>query len=170
MANQTNLEVTQAQQHAPDMKANVGKGWTMQGGKVSTTGGGTRYTAAGAEDLNYNNPLNQTIERAWYDGKIVFAITGEPMRLTRGDEVKWAKEYQPVKAVQLDQSGWMTSHTPVPGQLNVYATAPGDETYSAIWKFYYVMVPENYQPNSLRSEHDCLNSGYEIRESNFYRN
>lgn len=169
MAN-TSPQVTQARNNPPKLEANVGKGWTMQGGKVSTTGAGTKYTADGAEDLTYNNPLNQTIERAWYDGKIVFAITGEPMRLTGSDQVKWAKEYQPVKSVQLDENGWMVGHQPVPGQLNVYAVVPGDERYSAVWKFYYVMVPDNYQPNSLRSEQDCLQSGYEIRESNFYRN
>lgn len=37
--------------------------------------------------------------------------------------------------------------------------------YSAIWQFNYVIVPRGYIPNTLRSERDCLRSGYEIRKS-----
>jgi hypothetical protein len=42
--------------------------------------------------------------------------------------------------------------------------------YSAIWQFNYVIVPRDYEPNSFRSERDCLRSGYEIRRSLVFEN
>lgn len=142
----------------------------MADGRVSEAGAGKGFRSDGAEALSYDNPLSQTVERAWYDGKIVFALVGEPMQLGDAHGIKVAKEYQPVHAVDLDQDGWMTSHKPVHGQLNVYGSIPGQHEYSAIWKFYYVMVPDGYEANTLRSEQDCLDSGYQIKESNYYRN
>jgi len=42
--------------------------------------------------------------------------------------------------------------------------------YSPIWQFNYVIVPRDYVANSLRSERDCLRSGYEIRQSQMFEN
>jgi hypothetical protein len=47
---------------------------------------------------------------------------------------------------------------------------PGMENYSPIWQFNYVIVPRDYQANTLRSERDCLDSGYPIRRSNVFEN
>jgi hypothetical protein len=44
------------------------------------------------------------------------------------------------------------------------------KTYSPIWQFNYVIVPRDYAPNALRSERDCLKSGYEIRRSAVFEN
>ncbi len=92
------------------------------------------------------------------------------MMITDRDRVEWAKEYQPVHEGKLDDKGWLESARKVEGQSNIYDTVPGDKGYSAILKFYYVIVPQDYQPNTLRSEQDCLDSGYEIRESSSYEN
>ena len=39
------------------------------------------------------------------------------------------------------------------------------EQYSPLWQFNYVIVPRDYEPNSLRSEGDCLDSGFPIEKS-----
>lgn len=66
--------------------------------------------------------------------------------------------------------GRLESARKIEGQHNICDTVPDDKGYSAIWKFYYVIVPQDYQPNTLRSEQDYLDSGYEIRESSYYEN
>ena len=58
----------------------------------------------------------------------------------------------------------------VPGQLNIYDSIPGMAKYSPIWQFNYVVVPRDYVPNTLRSEADCLRSGYPILRSNVFEN
>jgi len=35
----------------------------------------------------------------------------------------------------------------------------GMEEYGPIWPFYYVLVPRDYTPNTLRSARDCEGSG-----------
>jgi hypothetical protein len=166
----TDLEDTQAKNHPQKLQEHQGKGWTMIDGKVSTSGQGSQFKEDGAEDLSYNNPFSQIVERAWFDGKVVYAIEGEEMHLSPNDQLKVAGEYQPVFSVELDENGWVKNRKSVPGQLNIYDSVPGMKEYSAIWKFYYVIVPEDYQPNSLRSVEDCKKSRYEIRESNYYQN
>ena len=165
-----NPEVSQAAHNPPDLKLRQGQGWTINEGRASTSGGGQEFHSDGVIDLNYNNPFGYTIERAWYEGKIVYAIVGEKMHVEDTEKIKVAKEYQPVYEVELDDKGWVVSRKEVPGQFNIYDSVPGQPGYSAIWKFYFVIVPKDFEPNSLRSVQDCLDSGYDIRESNFYRN
>ena len=42
--------------------------------------------------------------------------------------------------------------------------------YSPIWQFNYVIVPSDYKANTLRSEKDCLESGYPIKKSRVFEN
>jgi hypothetical protein len=42
--------------------------------------------------------------------------------------------------------------------------------YSPIWQFNYVIVPRGYEANTLRSERDCLRSGYDIVRSMVFEN
>ena len=42
--------------------------------------------------------------------------------------------------------------------------------YSPIWRYNYVIVPRDYEPNSLKSEEDCLSAGLPIIESDVYTN
>ncbi len=44
------------------------------------------------------------------------------------------------------------------------------DTYSPLWQFNYVVVPRDYAPNTLRSEADCLKSGYPIYKSTVVEN
>ncbi len=58
----------------------------------------------------------------------------------------------------------------VEGQFNIYDSVPGMEKYSPLWQFNYVVVPRDYEPNTLRSEQDCLNSGFRIHRSTIIEN
>ena len=85
--------------------------------------------------------------------------------------IKVAQEYQVVYDVQLDAQGKLVGEPErVPGQFNIYDSIPGMDKYSPIWQFNYVVVLRDYRPNTLRSEANCLNSGYPIQRSNVFEN
>lgn len=50
----------------------------------------------------------------------------------------------------------------VEGQNNVVDVVPGDEGYSAFWQVNLVVVPADYQANSITSVDQVLASGYEM--------
>jgi hypothetical protein len=58
----------------------------------------------------------------------------------------------------------------VPEQFGIYDSKPGDDVYSPIWRYNYVLCPRDYAPNTLRSEDDCRNSGYQIIRTDVYTN
>src|SRR5205807_10619588 len=104
------------------------------------------------------------------DRKVVFAIDLGRVAVDPA-ETRVAQEYQMVYSVELDERGRsVDAPRAVPGQLNIYDTVPGMDRYSPIWQFNYVVVPRDYTPNALRSEGDCLNSGYQILKSNDFEN
>jgi hypothetical protein len=127
---------------------------------------------ATVEDLHYNNPYRYKIERVWFDGRIAFASEQGDVDVDP-KKVKVAQEYQVVYSVKLTPKGHLVGGREpdrVPGQLNIYDSVPGMKKYSPIWQFNYVIVPRDYVPNALRSERDCLASGYEIRRSRVFEN
>jgi hypothetical protein len=122
------------------------------------------------EDVDYNNPYRYNIERVWWDGKIVFASEQGELEVDP-QKVKVAQEYQLVYTVALDPKGKLRREPDrVAGQYNIYDSIPGMKKYSPIWQFNYVIVPRDYQANTLRSEKDCLRSGYEIVRSTVFEN
>jgi len=122
------------------------------------------------EDLDYNNPYGYKIERVWFDGRVIFATEQGEVDVDP-KKVKVAQEYQIVYAVRLNKKGTLVREPDrVPGQLNIYDSIPGMKKYSPIWQFNYVIVPRDYVPNAVRSERDCLASGYEIRQSRVFEN
>ena len=122
------------------------------------------------EDVDYNNPYRYKIERVWWDGKIVFASEQGELDVDPA-KVKVAQEYQLVYRVSLDRRGKLRGeHDRVAGQYNIYDSIPGMRKYSPIWQFNYVIVPRDYTPNTLRSEKDCLRSGYVIKRSRVFEN
>jgi hypothetical protein len=146
-----------------------GPNWIVRGGDVAR-GGRVDWRSDGVEALDFNNPFGQVMERVWFDGKVCYAVDlGEVV--VDPSLVKVAQEYQIVYAVQLDAAGRLIgAPEAVPEQLNIYDTVPGMEGYSPIWQFNYVVVPRGYAPNTLRSEKDCLNSGYQILRSQVFEN
>ena len=124
------------------------------------------------EDLRYNNPHGYKIERIWFDGRVVFA-TEQGEVAVDPKKVKVAQEYQVVYSVKLTPKGKHADGKGpkrVPGQFNIYDSVPGMKKYSAIWQFNYVIVPRDYVANTLRSERDCLRSGYQIKKSAVFEN
>jgi hypothetical protein len=110
------------------------------------------------------------MERVWFDGKVVFAVDLGAV-IVDPAEVKVAQEYQLVYAVELDEQGRHVGEPDrVEAQLNIYDTVPGMDRCSPIWQFNYVVVPRDYVANTLRSEGDCLSSGYPILKSQDFEN
>jgi hypothetical protein len=147
-----------------------GENWAVDGGEVSLDDPRTEFRPDGVEALDFNNPFNQTMERVWFDGKIVYAIDCGELDVDL-ERVKVAQEYQVVYAVALDEQGKLAREPEmVPGQFNIYDSVPGMDKYSPIWQFNYVIVPRDYRVNSIRSESDCLTSGYAILHSTVFEN
>ncbi len=152
--------------------------WCITDGDPSWRPGTDVFRPDGIENLTYNNPYALEIERVWFDGRVVYAVeSGEveiefdEHRVARGNKV--AQEYQVVYGVELDERGKLKEEREperVDGQYNIYDSVPGMEKYSPLWQFNYVIVPRNYEANSLRSEADCLSSGHRIEKSTIVEN
>jgi hypothetical protein len=124
------------------------------------------------EPLTFNNPYGYDIERVWFNGTVIYASEQGELDIDER-KVKVAQEYQIVYAVSLNaQRKLKGGKGPrrVKGQLNIYDTIPGMPGYSPIWQFNYVIVPRDYKANTLRSETDCLQSGYPIKKSRVFEN
>ena len=149
-----------------------GPNWTVSAGEASigTAQRGMVFRPDGVEALTYSNPFVQVMERVWFDGKVVYAVDLGEIEVDP-ERVKVAQEYQVVYAVELDERGKAKGEPElVPGQYNIYDSVPGMAKYSPIWQFNYVIVPRSYEPNTLRSEADCLASGYSILRSQDFEN
>jgi hypothetical protein len=143
---------------------------TIAAGEVQPARSSPAFRADGVEALTYDNPFNVSIEQVWFDHKVVYAADAGEVDIDP-NRVKVAQEYQIVYAVQLDENGKLKGEPEfVPGQLNIYDSVPGMEKYSPIWQFNYVVVPRDYQPNTLRSEGDCLTGVYPIERSQVFEN
>jgi len=144
--------------------------WTIAAGALGPVREKYPFHLDGVEALTYDNPFGQPIEQVWFDGKLVYALDLGSVDVDP-DRVKVAQEYEIVSAVELDEHGRLKSEPErVPGQLNIYDSVPGMDKYSPIWQFNYVVVPSNYQPSTLRSESDCLASGYPIHRAQVFEN
>ncbi|MDQ2950746.1 MAG: hypothetical protein M3R54_00620 [Chloroflexota bacterium] len=145
--------------------------WSVRGGTPRRKSRPKRGLGS-VESLSYNNPYGYNIERVWFDAKIIYASEQGEVDIDE-TKVKVAQEYQIVYSVSLNARGhWVRGTRPrrVPGQLNIYDTVPGMRGYSPIWQFNYVIVPRGYKANTLRSEKDCLGSGYPIKKSRIFEN
>jgi hypothetical protein len=150
--------------------------WCVTDGDLATQTRPETFRADGVENLTYTNPFGMEIERVWFDGRIVYAIESGEVELDFDEhrvarENKVAQEYQVVYAVELDERGKLTKEPErVDGQYNVYDSVPDMDKYSPLWQFNYVVVPREYEANTLRSEADCLESGYRIEKSTVVEN
>jgi hypothetical protein len=142
--------------------------WKVEQGKPSPAD--TTTWRDDVEDLTYSNPFGQNLERVWFEGKVAFATELGELDVDPA-AVKVAQEYQIVYDAELDERGKPVREPErVEGQFNIYDSVPGMEKYSPLWQFNYVVVPRSYEPNSLRSEADCLNSGFPIHQSTVIEN
>jgi hypothetical protein len=152
--------------------------WCVEDGKPIQKPRQATYNQEGVERLTYSNPFNLEIERVWFDGKIVYAVESGEVELEFDEhrvcrDNTLAMEYQIVYAVELDERGKLKDGRDperVEGQFNIYDSVPGMSNYSPLWQFNYVVVPREYLANTLRSERDCLDSGYPILKSTVVEN
>jgi hypothetical protein len=142
-----------------DPKVQESNDWIVRDGELDT-GAGQRQFVSDHEALTYNNPFKQSVERVWFDGKIVYAVDCGEVE-GGSDKLKVAEEYAVVYGMKPDG----TPTEEVKGQYNIYDSVPGMKKYSPLWRFNYVIVPKDYKANTLRSEQDVLKSGYEVRRS-----
>ncbi len=146
--------------------------WRIEAGDVREREQGVpaAWRADGVIDLSYSNPFNLEVERVWFDGRIVYAVEQGELDVDL-QKVEVAQEYQVVYTAELDDEGKPRREPErVDGQYNIYDSVPGMEKYSPLWQFNYVIVPRDYVTNSLRSEADCLASGYPILQSTVVEN
>ncbi|CAN5668100.1 hypothetical protein BH23CHL2_BH23CHL2_22560 [soil metagenome] len=117
------------------------------------------------DELTYSNPHQQRVGPRWVRGEVVW---GMPLGIVQIDpeNTKWANEY--VVCYSLDGNDGRPER--VPGQFGIYDSKPGDPNYSPIWRYNYVVVPRDYEPNALRSEDDVLGSGYQVVQDDVYTN
>jgi hypothetical protein len=148
-----------------------GQGWLIEEGAVHAPPEGAHpWREDGVSRLTFSNPFGQELERVWFDGKVVFALELGRVEVDPG-QVRVAQEYQVVYGVELDEDGKPIEEPErVPGQYNIYDSVPGMDEYSPLWQFNYVVVPRDYVPNALRSERDCLESGYPVVRSSVIEN
>lgn len=121
--------------------------------------------AVDTSELTYSNPHHQRVGPRWVRGEVVWAM---PLGLIHvdPDQTKWAKEY--VVVYSMDGNDGRPER--VPGQYGIYDSRPGDDNYSPIWRYNYVVVPRDYEANTLRSEDDVLGSGYPVTQADTYTN
>lgn len=117
------------------------------------------------DELTYSNPHHQRVGPRWVRGEIVWAL---PLGVVHVDpeEGDWANEY----VVCYSRHGNDGKAERVPDQYGIYDSKPGDSNYSPIWRNNFVIVPRDYEPNTLRSEEDVLQSGYEVIQDDVYTN
>ncbi len=121
-----------------------------------------------AKELTYTNPFIQNLAARWVDGEIVYRVSFGEVKVEAAS-AKVAKEYIPVYRAP-GPGDPPTRVQRVPEQLAIYDTKPGDQRYSPIWHYHYVVVPQDYKPNKLRSEKAVLQSGYEVVPVNHFSN
>ena len=144
--------------------------WRVVEGRAREAGEVGPWRGDGTVALDYSNPFHQNLERVWFDGRIVYAVELGELDVDL-EACAVAQEYQIVYSADLDGDGKPVEEPErVEGQYNIYDSVPGMDKYSPLWQFNYVIVPRDYEANTLRSEADCLNSGYEIRQSTVVEN
>lgn len=65
----------------------------------------------------------------------------------------------------VDESG-----DPVDDQLNVVGVIPGDEGYNDFWQVHRVVVPDDYEANTVTSVDGITDSGYDIQPTDVIKN
>ncbi|MCL5997105.1 MAG: hypothetical protein M1546_13765 [Chloroflexi bacterium] len=108
-------------------------------------------------NLDYSNPHKQVVHPRWAGGEVVWSIPCGPVATAPG-ETNIADEYIVVYSMDGDKG----EPEKVEGQYTIYDSKPGDPGYSPLWRHNYVIAPRDYQPQTLRSKDDVLQSGYQV--------
>lgn len=108
------------------------------------------------EQLRYSNPLNQKVEPIWYRNERYFVVNTDT-------EVSWTQKPQvPVREYRF-RFGSPGSPGPFLAEQDpVYSLIPGSFHYQPVVELVEVFVPDEYQPNSIKSHTDILKSNYQL--------
>lgn len=121
------------------------------------------FWAAGA-GAQWAEPL--PLLEGWYDGeKIAYYDLGSNSVLATEDTVATAPVWPLI-------TGFDGEGNPqfVDGQHNIFDTVPGDPDYTDLWAVTFVTVPEDYEPDTIRSLFEIEASGYPIESAGMLRN
>jgi len=129
---------------------------------ASDSTGGLHYSHDVTEeirdtDFTFTNPHNRRVGPRRVRGERVFAMPQGVIHIDP-EKQEWAKEF--VLIYGMDGADGNLER--VPDQWGIYDTKPDDD-YSPVWRYHYVTVPRDYEPNTIRSEDDILSSGYSVR-------
>ncbi len=116
------------------------------------------------EELTDSNPHHQRVGPRWVRGEIVQAMPCGVIHIDAAEQ-KWAKEHVVVYRIDGGPDGRPER---VPNPYGIYDSRPGDPNHDPVWRYPYVIVPREYQPNTLRSQEDVLQSGYEVIRADMY--
>ena len=112
-------------------------------------------TEPGAVD-GLNRPSQVPRVQGWYKGQDVAYLDYGPMTNVAEPILVFFQQAAP--------------NTPVPGQLNLIDTIPGQPGYSDFWRVYKVLAPTNYVANTIRSFDAVIASGYTIEATDIIVN
>lgn len=127
----------------------VGCGDDDDGGATGTPAGtATAAPTAGAEE--------KTLVSGWYRDAAVQYYDFGMNSPASGGVVATAPIW--VMITGLDADG---NPVFVEGQHNIVDVVPADPGYSDLWEVNLVTVPDGYEPDSMKSREDVVNSGYE---------
>lgn len=123
------------------------------------------------ENLTYNNPFGQPVNPAWWERKQVFHLfvggTNEEPSFPTVPQYLFVYEDEFEEPTTLD--GFM-QQPKLEGQFVIYPTVPGQPDYSPIWHNIWVLAPRDFEPNSIRSVKELMDSGLQTVESQIWIN
>jgi hypothetical protein len=120
-------------------------------------GNGATATPAGTTTAEPTaGPEQKTLVSGWYRDSAVQYYDFGMNSPVAGGTVATAPIWVMITGVDADGNPQF-----VEGQHNIVDVIPGDTGYSDLWEVNLVTVPEEYEPDSLKSREDVEASGYE---------
>lgn len=121
-------------------------------------------TATSAPAATTGNELS--LISGWYrDREVQYYDFGTNTPLTEGSSVLTAPIYAFITGMDADGNPQF-----VEGQNNIVAVQPGDEGYSDLWQVMLVTVPEDYEPNSIKSASEVMSGGFDVTQTDIFVN
>ena len=117
------------------------------------------------DSMMYPDGEGKPLVTGWYRDQQVRYYDFGMNSATNGDTVATAPIYVFVHGFDADGNP-----QPVEGQHNVVNVRPGDPGYSDLWQVMFVTVPDDFEPDSIKSAEDVMAMGYEITPTNMFVN
>ena len=136
----------------------------LVGGSVTGAENSPNPYAGGKENLRYNNPFKQKVEQGWVRGRQVSAIdlgaTNVKPDFPISEQYVFIPESAYTEPTTTVEQFEALAKKAVGHQ--VYATDPSEQGYSPMWHNNWVLVPQGYKANTLKSVAEVEKSSYKI--------